>query len=137
MPVIGLGASAALYYPAVASLLRVQGFVPADADVANAIGAVVGRVRVHADVYVSQPERGRFRVHHPDSSSDVNTMAEALDAAESIARSEALANATQAGADAAEVSVSHLLNIAHVEGEELFVDGTVTAVASGRPAVAR
>ncbi|MEI7755184.1 MAG: hydantoinase/oxoprolinase family protein [Actinomycetota bacterium] len=137
MPVIGLGASAALYYPAVASLLRVQGFVPADADVANAIGAVVGRVRVHADVYVSQPERGRFRVHHPDSSSDVNTMAEALSAAESIAMSEALANATQAGADAAEVSVSHVLNIAHVEGEELFVDGTVTAVASGRPAVAR
>jgi hypothetical protein len=137
MPIIGLGASAAIYYPAVAELLRVEGFVPGDADVANAIGAVVGRVRVHADIYVSQPERGRFRVHHPDARGDVSNLEAALEVAEAIARAEALRHVAEAGADGAEVSVAQVMNIAHVEGEELFVDGTVTATASGRPAVGR
>ena len=137
MPIIGLGASAAIYYPAVAGLLRVEGFVPSDADVANAIGAVVGRVRVHADVYVSQPERGRFRVHHPDAGGDVGNLESAVEVAEAIARAEALRHVAEAGADGAEVTVARAMNIAHVEGEEFFVDGTVTATASGRPAVGR
>jgi N-methylhydantoinase A/oxoprolinase/acetone carboxylase beta subunit len=137
MPVIGLGASAAIYYPAVADLLRVEAFVPPDADVANAIGAVVGRVRVHADVYVSQPERGRFRVHHPDSPGDVASVGEATELAGVIARSDALRHVVEAGADEAEVNVTQVLNIAHVEGEEFFVDGTITATASGRPGVGR
>lgn len=137
IPVIGLGASAAIYYPAVARMLRVEGFVPSDADVANAIGAVVGRVRVHADVYVSQPERGRFRVHHPDAGPDVATMDKAISIAEVLARVDAVRHLVEAGAGDAEVVVTQVLNIAHVEGEEFLVDGTITATASGRPAVGR
>jgi N-methylhydantoinase A/oxoprolinase/acetone carboxylase beta subunit len=41
-PLIGLGASASTYYPAVAALLGAENAVPEHADVANAIGAVVG-----------------------------------------------------------------------------------------------
>ena len=137
VPVIGLGASASLYYPKVADLLRTDAFIPADADVANAIGAVVGRVRVHADVYVSQPERGRFRVHHPESTSDVFEQCQAITLAHEIARREAMQHALDAGADGAEIVVTEHLNIAHIEGEEFLVDGTVTASASGRPRVAR
>jgi N-methylhydantoinase A/oxoprolinase/acetone carboxylase beta subunit len=137
MPVIGLGASAGIYYPAVAALLRVDGFVPHDADVANAIGAVVGRVRVHADVYVSQPERGRFRVHHVDSPGDVFSQDDAIAMAEALARVDALRQVMHAGAEGAEVEVTQSLNIAHVEGEEFFVDGMITATASGRPALGR
>ncbi|CAB4859088.1 unannotated protein [freshwater metagenome] len=135
VPVIGLGASAQMYYPAVARLLRSEGLVPANADVANAIGAVVGRVRVHADVYVSQPERGRFRVHHPASSGDHVVQADAIAAAEAMARADAMRHVLDAGAGDAEIVVTHVFNIAHIEGEEFFVDGTVTATASGRPAL--
>ena len=137
VPVIGLGASAAIYYPAVANLLRVEGFVPHDADVANAIGAVVGRVRVHADVYLSQPERGRYRVHHQGSPTDFATVDEAIALAEALARTDALRHVVEAGAQGAEVAMCQVLNIAHVEGEEYFVDGTITATASGRPSVGR
>ncbi len=137
VPVIGLGASAALYYPRVAELLRTEGLVPADADVANAIGAVVGRVRVHVDVYVSQPERGRFRVHHPEAPRDVYDQEQALGIARGIARGEAMRHVVAAGADTAEVTMSQVFNIAHIEGEEFFVDGTITAKASGRPKLGR
>ena len=135
VPVIGLGASAATHYPAIASLVRTEGIVPADADVANAIGAVVGRVRVHADVYIAQIERGRFRVHDAHGHHDVFTVEDAVASAARVASSDATARAEEAGADHADVTVRHVLNVAHIEGEEYVVDGTVTATASGRPRI--
>ncbi|MCU1364738.1 MAG: hydantoinase [Ilumatobacteraceae bacterium] len=141
LPLIALGASAAIYYPAVAAMLRTEGVIPGDADVANAIGAVVGRVRVHHDVYVSQPQRGRFRVHHPaadgSAHSDLLTFEEARESARRSATVEALRAADLAGAADAQVLVTERINIATVEGVELFVDATITASASGRPRVAR
>ena len=54
-PLVGLGASAAAYYPMVAALLGVEPLVPAHADVANAVGAVVGRVRLAHECVISAP----------------------------------------------------------------------------------
>ena len=137
VPLVGLGASAAVYYPAVAKMLRADGVIPADADVANAIGAVVGRVRTHVDIYVSAPERGRYRVHHPDCSADVFDLEEALASAESHASEGARRTAMEAGAESVELVTKRVVNIATIEGEELFVDATITAIASGRPRPAR
>ena len=133
IPLIGLGASAALYYPEVAAMLRAEGIVPPDADVANAIGAVVGRVRVHVDVYVSSPERDRFRVHHPSATSDLFVLGEALALADQLAAKDAGRAAVEAGAGTADVIVDRVVNMATVEGDDFFVDATVTATASGRP----
>ena len=141
MPLVGLGASAALHYPAVAALLRTDGIIPDDADVANAIGAVVGRVRVHSEVYVSQPRRGTFRVHHGGAHGaghdDRATLDEALADAAAQARHEAQRLASEAGTDDPQLAVTRVINVATVEGEELFIDATVTATASGRPRLAR
>jgi len=137
VPLVGLGASAAVYYPAVAKMLRADGVIPTDADVANAIGAVVGRVRTHVDIYVSAPERGRYRVHHPDCSADVFDLDEALASAESHASDGARRTAMEAGAESVELVTKRVVNIATIEGEELFVDATITAIASGRPRPAR
>ncbi len=133
MPLIGLGASAGLYYPEVAAMLRADGIVPRHADVANAIGAVVGRVRVHVDVYVSSPERGRFRVHHSSATNDLYALDEALALADQLAADDAGRAAVQAGAGTADVIVDRVVNIATVDGDDFFVDATVTATASGRP----
>jgi N-methylhydantoinase A/oxoprolinase/acetone carboxylase beta subunit len=137
VPVIGLGASAGLHYPAVAEMLRAKWIVPEHADVANAVGAVVGQVRVLADIYVSQPVRDRYRVHHPEAPSDTSILADAMSAAHSLARAQAHALAVAAGADAVQVSTSEKVTVAQLEGEEYFVEATVTAVATGRPAVAK
>ncbi len=137
LPLIGLGACAGIYYPAVAKLVRADGVIPNDADVANAIGAVVGRVRVHSTVYLSQPERGRFRVHHLDAQVDFVDLADAVVVADTIARAESLQRAGEAGAADAEVSVEHAFTTAHIEDEDYFVEGTVTATASGRPRLTR
>jgi N-methylhydantoinase A/oxoprolinase/acetone carboxylase beta subunit len=138
LPLVGLGASAPIYYPAVAALLRADGIVPEHADVANAIGAVVGRVRTHADIYISQPDLDRFRVHRPgdlgsSGHDDLGSLDEAIEAAERLARLAAISSALEAGARDPEVTVTKVINTATIEGAEFFVDATITATASGRP----
>ena len=63
VPVIGLGAPASTYYPAVAALLDTEAIIPEHAEVANAVGAVVGRIRILKRVVITAPKRGFFRVH--------------------------------------------------------------------------
>lgn len=137
VPLVALGASASVYYPAVAKMLRADGVIPDDADVANAIGAVVGRVRTHVGVYISAPERGRFRVHHPDCAGDVFDLDDALALAESYAGDSARSSALEAGAASVEIVTKRVVNTATIEGEDFFVDATITAIASGRPRLAR
>ena len=57
-PVIGLGASAPLHYAGLPPLVGNRCVVPEHTDVANALGAVVGQVRVSAEAR-GQPAQGR------------------------------------------------------------------------------
>ena len=81
-PVIGLGASAYLHYAALAPLIGNECRIAEHADVANALGAVVGQVRMSAEARVSQPEIGLFRVNSGEKLNDYDTEEEAMTAAE-------------------------------------------------------
>jgi N-methylhydantoinase A/oxoprolinase/acetone carboxylase beta subunit len=135
-PVIGLGASAPLHYAALPDLLGQSCVVPEDTDVANALGAVVGQVRVSVEVRVSQPVEGLFRAALGDQLRDFPTEGQAMHAAEAHARSAAADRARDAGADTPEIAVEHDIRAATVEGQRSFVEALVTATASGRPRLA-
>ncbi len=85
-PVIGLGASAPLHYAGLAELVGNECVVPEDTDVANALGAVVGQVRVSAEARVSQPKEGLFRVSSGQTVRDFTDEAKAIAAAEADVR---------------------------------------------------
>jgi N-methylhydantoinase A/oxoprolinase/acetone carboxylase beta subunit len=135
-PVIGLGASAPLHYSGLAHLLGQRCVVPEDTDVANALGAVVGQVRVSVEVRVSQPVEGIFRASLGDHPRDFNAEAPALAAAEEFARAAAAEKAMLAGAQDAQIVVDQAISTATVEDQRTFIEATVTATASGRPRVA-
>jgi N-methylhydantoinase A/oxoprolinase/acetone carboxylase beta subunit len=135
-PVIGVGASASLHYAGLPALLGAPCLTPADADVANALGAVVGQVRMRAEAFVSQPVEGRFRVQAGERAREFGDEAEALEFAEAEARDEAGKRAQAAGAEAIEIGVERDVKAAEVEGRRLFVSATVAAVARGRPRLA-
>jgi N-methylhydantoinase A/oxoprolinase/acetone carboxylase beta subunit len=133
VPVIGLGASAATYYPAITKLLRTDAVVPTHAGVANAVGAVVGRVEISLEAIVSQPSEGRYRAHVEGAPGDFtdaeSAICFALDALSEAAHSAAVA----AGAEAIQVKTGREDVVVRIEGAEVFVESRVTAVASGRP----
>ena len=132
-PVIGLGASAPLVYPAVGRLLSTEAVIPHDAGVANAVGAVVGEVRVKVTAHISQPEEGRFRVSVGAEVRDFTGEEAALAFAETTANDVALAKAAEAGAADAHVDIGRDIKTATIEGQRKFIEGTISASAHGRP----
>ena len=135
-PVVGLGASAPLHYAALAPLLGNACVLPIDADVANALGAVVGQVQVSAEARVSQPKEGLFRIVAGELVRDFPDEADALAAAEAEIRIAAGRLAREAGAQDAEVSISRDMKTATVEGQRTFIEALLVATASGRPRIA-
>src|SRR5690606_39633060 len=81
-PVVGLGASAGLHYSGLQQYFGAPCLAPAESDVANALGAVVGHVRIAISATVSQPKRGLFRVSSAAGLNDFETEDEAMAFAE-------------------------------------------------------
>jgi N-methylhydantoinase A/oxoprolinase/acetone carboxylase beta subunit len=132
-PLVGLGASAPAYYPRVAALLGAESRIPPHAGVANAVGAVVGRVRLIRECVVSSPTHGQFVVHAGEAP---KTFTDLL-----VARAFALEHLSAAlhhdmvvaGAPVFETREQWVEHTVPVDGLELFVEGRLTLTASGRP----
>ena len=134
MPLVGVGAPAASYYPAVAQGLGVQLVVPPHAEVANAVGAVLGQVAQRVHITVTQPVRGTFKVFTPQGPQDLRTLPEALALARSLAGAQAQASALAAGASDVQLAFSQADNqvLNEIDGD-VFFEATVTATAWGPP----
>ncbi|MFQ3252910.1 MAG: N-methylhydantoinase A/oxoprolinase/acetone carboxylase beta subunit [Loktanella salsilacus] len=137
VPVIGLGASAASYYGAVGDRLGTQMIVPDHADVANAIGAVVGQVVMQASGTITAPGAGRFTVHTDEAPQTFPTSAAALAALESSLTATATARAAQAGVTDPQITITRDINAALIEGQEMFFGADLRVTARGRPRIAR
>jgi N-methylhydantoinase A/oxoprolinase/acetone carboxylase beta subunit len=136
-PVIGLGASAGLVYPQVGALLDANAVIPPHADVANAVGAVVGEVRATVIATVNAPQEDRFRANVGGLVQDFGVEDEAIAFVRKQAERLALARAEEAGAEDAHVETLVTVNDVHIEGLRKFIEATVTAVATGRPRLGR
>ena len=132
-PVIGLGASAGLVYPAVGALLSTVAVIPEHAGVANAVGAVVGEVRVTVTASIEAPSEDRFRVTVGETVQDFVAESAAIAFAREEAEKLALAKAEEAGAEDAHVEAAVSVNEAFIEGLRKFIDAGVIAIATGRP----
>lgn len=136
VPVVGLGASAPVYYPAVGSLMGCEMILPEHAGVANAIGAVVGRVTMRRSGTVTAPSEGRFRVHLASGPEDFGEAETALARLEAALSHEAVTDAQEAGAGEIQVRIERDIRTAQTEARDVFVEATLIVEASGRPRVA-
>jgi N-methylhydantoinase A/oxoprolinase/acetone carboxylase beta subunit len=134
MPLVAVGAPASSYYPAVAGALGMQLRVPPYAEVANAVGAVLGEVSQRIHITVTQPVRGTFRVYTKGGPKDFAGVDAAIAHAKELAATEATQNALSAGADGVTVAFSQTDNSVNndIDGN-MFFEAIVTATASGAP----
>jgi N-methylhydantoinase A/oxoprolinase/acetone carboxylase beta subunit len=134
MPLVAVGAPASSYYPAVASALGMPLRVPQYAEVANAVGAVLGEVSQRIHITVTQPVRGTFRVYTKGGPKDFAGVEAAIAHAKELAAAEATHNALSAGADGVQVAFSQTDNTVNndIDGN-MFFEAIVTATASGPP----
>ncbi|WP_423923336.1 hydantoinase/oxoprolinase N-terminal domain-containing protein [Candidatus Poriferisodalis sp.] len=132
-PIVAIGAPAPTYAPLVAALLGTTAVVPAHAEVANAVGAAVARVRITKQITVTAPRRGSYRAHWGDDPPVWHNLDEAREWATTQATEAAQAEAAAAGAHDVELTVSWETRTAPSNGRELFVEATLSVTAAGRP----
>ena len=133
VPLVGLGAPAATYYPAIGDLLGTKVEIPEHADVANAIGAAVGKVRLSRRVTVSAPRRGLFRVHIGSEPGTFFELEPAKEAAIDQACSAVAAAMAAAGAPEFDLETQWDEKSVDLSGRKLFVEGVATVIGTGRP----
>jgi len=136
VPVVGLGASAPAYYPAVGARLGCEMILPEHAGVANAIGAVVGRVTIRRSGTVTAPAEGRFRVHLGTGPQDFGDPETAMATLEAALATEARAGAEAAGAADIHVRAAREVKTVESEARSVFLEAAITVEASGRPRIA-
>lgn len=135
-PLVALGASAPVHYPAIAEMLDIESFVPVHAGVANAIGAVVGQVRETVTVFVTEPEEGRFAVNGGGEHHMVKDRHDAFALARDLAGAQARQAAVRSGADHPVVEHREQIDMPVIEGLEKLIEARFIAAASGRPRIA-
>ena len=136
IPVVGLGASAQNYYPAVGKCMGCEMILPLDGGVANAIGAIVGRIIMRRSGTITTTSEGRYRVHLESGPEDFIDKVVAFQRLEDGLRVAAKKAALVAGANDIEVAIDRDIKTAQVEAREIFVEATITVEASGRPRIA-
>ena len=133
-PIVAVGAPATTYYPQVAKSLDVDLILPKYGHVANAVGAVMGRVVQRSEIVITQPTEGIFRIFHGAAPFDCHDLDVALSQAEAIVKQQAYDLAKSAGAADVDIRIRH--DNKHIMSEldgELFVEAKISAIATGKP----
>ncbi|MGB3317019.1 MAG: hydantoinase/oxoprolinase family protein [Albidovulum sp.] len=136
VPVIGLGASAPSYYGAVGDRIGTRMVLPEHAGVANAIGAVVGQIAMHAEGIVTSPGPGLFSAHLPDGPQRFNDRDKAIAVLEAALIEDAETRARQAGVEKVRLSVDRDISEIEIEGQPMFIEARLRVTAQGRPRIA-
>ena len=135
-PLVGLGASAGTYYPAIGERLNSEYEIPEHSDVANAIGAVTSEVRVQKSMTITSPDGGSsFHLMLSDGPVVVLSENEALERASLELETRIRQMASQAGALDPEFSKEIAVHAPEIDGSRHFVEAIVTMSAVGRPLI--
>ena len=134
--IIGLGASALTYYPAVGAELNCEVILPEYAGVANAIGAVVGKIVMRESGVISSPSEGKYLVHLDGKPVNFTSEAKALKVLEEKLTEKSIKKAKEAGAENVTVNIDKEIKTANIENRVVFVEANVLVEASGRPRIA-
>jgi N-methylhydantoinase A/oxoprolinase/acetone carboxylase beta subunit len=113
-PIIGIGAPAGIFLPAVAEALHTELVLPGHYEVANAVGAIAGSVMVEEEILI-YPKLSRsglevfgYYVQASDERTEFEELGDALAHARSVSEERALGAALRSGADNPQVTVEQM-----------------------------
>jgi N-methylhydantoinase A/oxoprolinase/acetone carboxylase beta subunit len=134
-PVIGIGAPIAQFLPAAASLLGTEAVLPEHADVANAVGAVTGKVVISRSAWIRPDQHGGFFIEGVPDAGRFSRFEKAEIHARSalIERVQTLARLAGTCRDDIELQVEDQM-AKTASGEDLFLERRLTVLLVGAPA---
>ena len=134
VPVVGLGAPAHNYYTSAAAMLSTELVLPRHAEVANALGAVVGTVRQEFQLTIVPAGGKRVSVLFPEGPETFNDLETAADAAQVVAHDAVTRQAERAGGGDVTVTLNRHDTTVKEGDQSIFFESCITAIAVGRPA---
>jgi N-methylhydantoinase A/oxoprolinase/acetone carboxylase beta subunit len=134
-PIIGIGAPADIFLPAVATALHTDLILPEHFEVANAVGAIAGSVMVEEEILIyAQLSRSGlevlgYYVQAGDERYEFEELGDALAHARTVSQERALGAALRSGADNPQVTIQEL-----TDGLDTY---RIRAKAMGNPRLTR
>ncbi|MFT5220572.1 MAG: N-methylhydantoinase A/oxoprolinase/acetone carboxylase beta subunit [Gammaproteobacteria bacterium] len=134
IPIVGVGGPAQVFYPAVGEMLNVETLIPRHADVANAIGAAIGHIKIRTVVEITKNESGGYQLHHPGKplffADSITALAEGSTLASDQARSRALAM----GGSEADIQIDiNRVDLPDMDPKMSLISATITAECLSTP----
>jgi N-methylhydantoinase A/oxoprolinase/acetone carboxylase beta subunit len=140
LPVVVVGAPVNAYFPEIARRLHAQLLVSSDADVANAVGTVYGKVIEWVRVLIKPGESGGFFVYTPTGREMFMDLEESIQYGETFGKEYARKQAFNSGATAIETIVERndsYSSLARQPGlyneNRLFIESVIDIFATGNP----
>ena len=135
-PIVGIGAPARAFMPALAEMLSAKVLIPEHADVANAIGAITSKVVVTETATIRPSDVGDYLVHTSAEKREFETIADARAYAERMVAATLRRRAPLYGTNASDI----LLRVNEREGklatgEQVFLEMVVEGAIEGQPVV--
>ncbi|HIH69713.1 hydantoinase/oxoprolinase family protein [Methermicoccus shengliensis] len=137
--IVGIGAPAPQFVPALATTLNKHHVVPEHCEVANAFGAAVCSIMESVDIVVSrlwemEQEEEQYIVHTPTETLVYEKLLDAIHAAVDIAKQLAIERAIRAGAASPEVKTERRDHVVMIDNTRFFLRSVITAKATGKAA---
>ena len=135
IPLVAVGGPARVFYPRVGERLNIETVIPDNADVANAIGAAIGRIKIRKVIEITGAESGGYHIHSPGEPVFSTTSNEALEQARVIASNFVKGRAESMGGISPEVEIRvERIDIPNMDKERSLIAATVIAECLSTPA---
>jgi len=135
IPLVAVGGPARVFYPRVGERLNTETVIPENADVANAIGAAIGRIKIRKVIEITGAESGGYHIHSTGEPVFSISSTDALMQASNIASSYVKDKAESMGGSSPEVDIRiERIDIPDMDKERSLIAATVIAECLSTPA---
>jgi len=135
IPVVAVGGPAPVFYPQVGDRLNVQCVIPQNAEVANAVGAAVGHIKIRSVIEITRGEAGGYHLHQTGTPHFFENATQALEKASQIASADARQKAEAMGGNSANINLDvERIDMPNMRPEESLISATVVAECLSIPA---
>lgn len=133
-PVIGIGAPASCFVPDACIRLNARAIIPPHADVANAVGAIIGSISIRTQIRITTDQTGWMHLGGVPDAPVYKTIEEATAGAEAYLLKHLAEQAAKGGCRLPEITLSSDDTVApSSDGTSIFICRTIEGHATGAP----
>ncbi|NNE62552.1 MAG: hypothetical protein HKN34_00585, partial [Gammaproteobacteria bacterium] len=134
IPIVAVGGPAAVFYPSVGKRLNVDAVIPDNAEVANAIGAAIGRIKIRKSIEITSVDSGGYHIHHQGIPVFAIDSADALEQARILVTAYVEGRAREMGGGSTEVSIQiERVDLPDMDRTRSLIAATVSAECLSNP----